>query len=123
MKPQRQSQLHAPRAFTLKRPLQPVAGPTAAADCTLPWPSAVMERLFLSLEVERVQQKDCVHYAEATHDIADYIVGFYNAVRLHAKPGNLSPNASERESTSKEPIKLSEITWPLHIAEQVIIRV
>ena len=47
---------------------------------------------------------------EATNDIADYLVGFYNAVRLHSKLGNMSPNAFERESTSKKSIELSEIT-------------
>ena len=51
--------------------------------------------------MERVWQKDYANHAEATNDIADYIVGFYNAVRLHSKLGNLSPNAFEREWTSK----------------------
>lgn len=31
-------------------------------------------------------------------DIADYIVGFYNSVRLHSKLGNLPPNAFELQS-------------------------
>ena len=47
---------------------------------------------------------------EAINDIADYIVGFYNSVRLHSKLGNMSPNAFERESTLKKSIELSEIT-------------
>ena len=74
------------------------------------WDNAVMERFFLNLKMERVWQKDYANQLEATNDIADYIVGFYNSTRLHSKPGNLSPNAFERESTSKKPIKLSEIT-------------
>ena len=74
------------------------------------WDNAVMERFFLNLKMERVWQKDYANHAEATNDIADYIVGFYNSTRLHSKLGNLSPNAFERESTSKKPIKLSEIT-------------
>ena len=74
------------------------------------WDNAVMERFFLSLKMERVWHKDYANHLEATNDIADYIVGFYNAVRLHSKLGNLSPNAFERESTSEKPIKLSEIT-------------
>ena len=72
--------------------------------------SAVMERFFLNLKLERVWHKDYANHAEATNDIADYIVGFYNSIRLHSKLGNLSPNAFERESTSKKPIKLSKIT-------------
>ena len=74
------------------------------------WDNAVMERFFLNLKMERVWQKDYANHAEATNDIADYIVGFYNSTRLHSKLGNLSPNAFERESTSKKFIKLSEIT-------------
>ena len=72
--------------------------------------NAVMDRFFLNLKMERVWQKDYANRAEATNDIADYIVGFYNSIRLHSKLGNLSPNAFERESTSKKSIKLSEIT-------------
>ncbi len=49
----------------------------------------------------RVWQKDYANHAEAASDVADYILGFYNATRLHSKLGNLSPNAFERESTSK----------------------
>ena len=74
------------------------------------WDNAVMERFFLNLKMERVWQKDYANHAEAITDIADYIVGFYNSIRLHSKLGNLSPNAFERESTSKKPISLSEIT-------------
>jgi len=74
------------------------------------WDNAVMERFFLNLKMERVWQKDYANHAEASNDIADYIVGFYNAARLHSKLGNMSPNAFERESTLKKSIKLSEIT-------------
>ena len=74
------------------------------------WDNAVMERFFLNLKMERVWHKDYANHAEATNDIADYIVGFYNAVRLHSKLGNMSPNAFERESTSKKSIELSKIT-------------
>lgn len=74
------------------------------------WDNAVMERFFLNLKMERVWQKDYANHAEAANDVADYIVGFYNATRLHSKLGNMSPNAFERESTSKKPILLSEIT-------------
>ena len=35
---------------------------------------------------------------KAIHDVADYIVNFYNSVRLHSKLGYLSPNASEHKS-------------------------
>ena len=69
-----------------------------------------MERFFLNLKMERVWQNDYANHLEATNDIADYIVGFYNSLRLHSKLGNLSPNAFERELTLKKPSKLSEIT-------------
>jgi transposase InsO family protein len=74
------------------------------------WDNAVMERFFLNLKMERVWHQDYANHAEATNDIADYIVGFYNSIRLHSKLGDLSPNAFERESTSKKSIELSKIT-------------
>ena len=36
----------------------------------------------------------------AIGDVADYIVNFYNAVRLNSKLGNLSPNAIEHQSAT-----------------------
>ena len=74
------------------------------------WDNAVMERFFLNLKMERVWQKDYANHAEAIMDIADYIVNFYNAVRLHSTLGNLSPIAFEHQSTTKKLIELSEIT-------------
>ena len=74
------------------------------------WDNAVMERFFLSLKTERVWQRDYANQAEAMTDIADYIVGFYNSVRLHSKLGNLPPNAFEQKSATKQPIAVSEKT-------------
>ena len=74
------------------------------------WDNAVMERFFLSLKTERVWQRDYANHAEAMTDIAEYIVGFYNSVRLHSKLGNLPPNAFEQQSAIKQPITVSERT-------------
>ena len=74
------------------------------------WDNTVMERFFLNPKMERVWQKDYANHTEATNDIADYLVGFYNAVRLHSKLGKMSPNAFERQSTPKKSIELCEIT-------------
>jgi putative transposase len=74
------------------------------------WDNAVMERFFLSLKMERVWQNDYANHAEATNDIADYIVGFYNSVRLHSTLGNLPPNAFEHQSAITQPIGVCEIT-------------
>jgi len=74
------------------------------------WDNAVMERFLLSLKTERVWQRDYANHAEAMTDIADYIVGFYNNVRLHSKLGNLPPNAFEQQSAIKQPITVSERT-------------
>ncbi|TDS70433.1 transposase InsO family protein [Comamonas sp. JUb58] len=71
------------------------------------WDNSVMERFFLSLKTERVWQRDYANHAEAMTDIADYIVGFYNSVRLHSKLGNLPPNAFEQQSAIKLPIAVS----------------
>ena len=74
------------------------------------WDNAVMERFFLNLKMERVWQRDYANHAEATSDIANYIVSFYNSVRLHSKLGNLPPNTFEQQSAFKLPIGLCEIT-------------
>ena len=49
----------------------------------------------MNLKMERVWHKDYANHAEAITDIADYIVNFYNAVRLHSTLGNLSLIAFE----------------------------
>ena len=84
-----------------------VASMSRKGNC---WDNAVMERFFLNLKMERVWQKDYANHAEAITDIADYIVNFYNAVRLHSTLGNLSPIAFEHQSATKKLIELSEIT-------------
>ncbi len=66
--------------------------------------------LSLSLKMQRIWQRDYANHAEAMSDIADYIVSFYNSVRLHSALGNLPPNAFEHESAINQPINVSEIT-------------
>jgi len=74
------------------------------------WDNAVMERFFLNLKMERVWQLQYANHNEARRDITQYIVGFYNSVRLHSTLGYLSPIAHEAKSTSKEPSSMSKIT-------------
>ena len=82
------------------------------------WDNSVMERFFLnlnlnlnlSLKMQRIWQRDYANHAEAMSDIADYIVSFYNSVRLHSALGNLPPNAFEQKSAINQPIDVSEIT-------------
>ena len=74
------------------------------------WDNAVMERFFLNLKIERVWQKDYANHAEAIKDITDYIVVFYNNVRLHSTLGYLPPSAYERKLADKQPIEVSENT-------------
>ncbi len=71
------------------------------------WDNAVMERFFLNLKMERVWRRDYANQDEAMRDVADYIVEFYNARRLHSKLGYLSPNAYERNLMGKQPIAVS----------------
>lgn len=73
------------------------------------WDNAVMERFFLNLKMERVWQRDYANHAEAVIDVADYIVGFYNNVRLHSSLGNQAPAPYELAHT-KPPIAVSENT-------------
>jgi len=69
-----------------------------------------MERFFLNLKMERVWQRDYANHGEARRDITDYIVSFYNGIRLHSKLGYLSPAVFERKMTAIPPIPVSEIT-------------
>ena len=97
------SELH--RALLRRHGLQ--ASMSRKGNC---WDNAVMERFFLNLKMERVWQRDYANHAEAIRDITDYIVGFYNNVRLHSKLGYLPPTAYERKMADKQPIDVSEIT-------------
>jgi transposase InsO family protein len=74
------------------------------------WDNAVMERFFLNLKMERVWQRDYANHGEAQRDIIEYIVSFYNGVRLHSTLGYLSPAAYERKIAATPPIGVSEIT-------------
>jgi putative transposase len=68
-----------------------------------------MERFFLNLKRERVWQGVYVNQMEATKDVTDYIVGFYNCVRRHSALGNIAPIVYEQQA-AKCPIDVSEIT-------------
>jgi transposase InsO family protein len=60
------------------------------------WDNAVMERFFLNLKMERVWHRDYANHAEARLDIAEYIVSFYNSIRLHSTLGYCAPAEYER---------------------------
>lgn len=73
------------------------------------WDNAVMERFFLNLKMERVWRKTYANHTEAMQDVVDYIVTFYNNVRLHSSLGYLSP-AGYEQLAEKQPISVPEIT-------------
>jgi transposase InsO family protein len=58
----------------------------------------------------RAQIPDYANPAEATRDIADYIVGFYNSTRLHSTLGYLPSNIYESRSAVQQPIEVSNIS-------------
>ena len=72
------------------------------------WDNAVMERFFLNLKTERVWRRNYANHLEAEKDITEYIVGFYNCVRLHSARGNLPPTVYERNMATKKPILVSQ---------------
>lgn len=74
------------------------------------WDNAVMERFFLNLKMERVWRRRYANHEEAQRDITQYIVGFYNTVRLHSTLGYLPPSAYEEKLAVQHPIGVSEIT-------------
>jgi len=72
------------------------------------WDNAVMERFFLNLKMERVWQTDYANHGEAIRDITDYIVNFYNSIRLHSTLGYLPSNADELTSAAIRPFAVPE---------------
>lgn len=80
-----------------------VCSMSGRGDC---WDNAVAERFFLNLKMERVWQRRYADRAEARRDITQYIVGFYNPVRLHSILGYESPTdyeaKFERKTKTKE---------------------
>lgn len=70
-----------------------IASMSRKGDC---WDNAVMERFFLNLKMERVWQRRYANHAEASTDITQYIVGFYNTHRLHSTLGYRSPADFEK---------------------------
>lgn len=64
--------------------------------------NAVIERFFLNLKMERVWQRDYANHGEAEKDITEYIVGFYNCLRLHSARHYLSPSRYEREMAAQK---------------------
>ena len=72
-----------------------LASMSRKANC---WDNAVMERFFLNLKMERVWHKDYANHQEASSDVTDYIVAFYNNKRLHSKLGYCPPTAFENRN-------------------------
>lgn len=64
------------------------------------WNNVVKEPFFLDLKMERIWQRDSVNDAESQRDITEYIVGFYNSIRLHSKLGYLPPHRVGTENGS-----------------------
>jgi transposase InsO family protein len=69
-----------------------VGSMSGKGDC---WDNAVMERFFLSLKIERVWRRNYANVHEATKDVGDYIINFYNERRLHSALNYMTPNKFE----------------------------
>jgi len=56
-----------------------------------------MERFFRSLKSEWVPSIGYEFFAQAKHDILDYIIGYYSQVRPHRHNDELAPNVAEQK--------------------------
>ena len=74
------------------------------------WDNAVMERFFLNLKMERVWQRCYASHAEAEKDILQYIVEFYNPIRLHSTLNYQAPIQYELQAVARRLTDVSEIT-------------
>ncbi|HAX3258753.1 TPA: IS3 family transposase, partial [Escherichia albertii] len=59
------------------------------------WDNSPMERFFRSLKNEWIPVTGYMNFSNAAHEITDYIVGYYNALRPYEYNGGLPPNGSE----------------------------
>jgi putative transposase len=59
------------------------------------WDNAVAESFFSSLKKERIKKQIYRNREQATADVADYIVTFYNRTRRHSHLGGVSPEQFE----------------------------
>ncbi len=55
-------------------------------------------------KMEHVWQRDYANHSETEKDITEYIVGFYNYVRLHLAQVNLLPTIHKHDMTIKNQI-------------------
>jgi len=61
------------------------------------WDNAPMERFFRSLKSEWIPSTGFESFAEAKHEILDYIIGYYSQVRPHRHNDGLAPNMAEEK--------------------------
>ena len=61
------------------------------------WDNAVAESFFSRLKTEQLAYRHYQSRSEASADILDYIVMFYNSKRLHSNNGYVSPAETERD--------------------------
>jgi len=61
------------------------------------WDNAPMERFFRSLKSEWVPSTGYDCFADAKHEILDYIIGYYSQVRPHRHNDGLAPNVAEEK--------------------------
>lgn len=74
------------------------------------WDNAVIKRFFLNLKMERVWQREYANQMEASKDVTEYIVEFYNCTRRNSALGNVDPIVYEKQFAVKQPIAVPEIT-------------
>ena len=78
-----------------------------------------MERFFRSLKNEWIPVTGYMNFSDAAHEITDYIVGYYNALRPHEYNGGLPPNESENRYW-KNSKAVASFCWPLHFVHSKI---
>jgi len=81
-----------------------------------------MERFFLNLKIERVWQREYANQMEASKDVTDYIVAFYNCTRRHSALGNLAPLVYEKQFAAKRKDTHFKLRWLLRLRDDPFIR-
>jgi len=71
------------------------------------WDNAPMERLFRSLKTEWIPRQGYHSLQETSHDVGEYLMGYYNRERVHSYNKYVTPEMQEHRWQSPKPVSIN----------------
>ena len=71
------------------------------------WDNAPMERLFRSLKTEWIPRQGYHSLQETSHDVGEYLMGYYNRERVHSYNKYFTPEMQEHRWQSPKPVSIN----------------